>query len=70
MSLHKISVKDGVLVYHKQRKLTKQHFAKIYQMDSKLKAGDALKLFCQEFGVPEKLTFEGSKEQGEKGQHL
>ena len=39
-------------------------------MDSKLKAGDALKLFCQEFGVPEKLTFEGSKEQGEKGQHL
>ena len=43
------------------------YFAKIYPMNSKSKAGDALKLFCQEFGVPEKLTFDGSKEQGEKG---
>ena len=32
-------------------------------MDKKSKAGDALKLFCQEFGVPESLTFDGSKEQ-------
>ena len=31
----------------------KSYFAKIYPMDSKSKAGDALKLFCQEFGVPE-----------------
>jgi len=30
-----------------------------------MKAGDALRLFCQEFGVPEKLTFGGSKEQGQ-----
>ena len=37
------------------------YFAKIYPMDSKSKAGDALKVFCQEFGVPEKLTFDGSK---------
>ena len=44
----------------------KSYFAKIYPMDSKRKAGDALKLFCQEFGVPEKLTFDGSKEQGSK----
>ena len=44
----------------------KSYFAKIYPMDLKVKAGDALKLFCQEFGVPEKLTFDGSKEQGEK----
>ena len=36
-------------------------------MDSKRKAGDALRLFCQEFGVPEKLIFDGSKEQTKKG---
>ena len=36
-------------------------------MDSKSKCGDALKLFCQEFGVPERLTFDGSKEQSMKG---
>ena len=30
-------------------------------MDSKSKAGDTLKRFCQEFGVPEKITFDGSK---------
>ena len=44
----------------------KSYFAKIYPMDSKSKAGDALKVFCQEFGVPEKLTFDGSKEQSSK----
>ena len=32
-------------------------------MDYNRKSGYALKLFCQEFGVPEKLTFDGSKEQ-------
>ena len=36
-------------------------------MDSKTKAGDALRLFCQEFGVPERLTFDGSKEQSMPG---
>ena len=36
-------------------------------MDSKKKAGNALRLFCQEFGAPEKLTFDGSKEQTKKG---
>ena len=36
-------------------------------MDSKRKAGDALRLFCQEFGVPERLTFDGSTEQGQAG---
>ena len=44
----------------------KHYFSRIYPMDSKRKAGDALRLFCQEFGVPEKLTFDGSKEQTEK----
>ena len=39
------------------------YFSRIYPMDSKRKAGDALKFFCQEFGIPEKLTFDGSKEQ-------
>ena len=36
-------------------------------MDRKKKAGDALRLFCQELGVPEKLIFDGSKEQTKKG---
>ena len=36
-------------------------------MDSKKKAGDALRLFCQEFGVPERLTFDGSKGQSNPG---
>ena len=34
-------------------------------MDTKRKAGDALRTFCQEFGVLDKLTFDGSKEQGQ-----
>ena len=45
----------------------KQYFTHLYPMDHKSKAGDALKLFCQEFGVPERLTFDGSKEQTCKG---
>ena len=32
-------------------------------MDSKGKAGDSLKVFCREFGIPEHLTFDGSREQ-------
>ena len=39
----------------------KSYFSRIYPMDSKRKAGDSLRLFCQEFGVPEKLLFDGSK---------
>ena len=45
----------------------KGYFSRIYPMNSKKKAGDALRLFCQEFGVPERLTFDGSKEQSEPG---
>ena len=41
---------------------TAYFFPRIYPMDSKRKSGDALKIFCQEFGIPEKLTFYGSKE--------
>jgi len=37
------------------------------EMDSKSKAGDALRVFCEEFGVPEHLTMDGSKEQTNKG---
>ena len=44
-----------------------RYFSKIYPMDSKKKAGDALKVFCKEFGVPYNLTFDGSKEQCCKG---
>ena len=32
-------------------------------MDSKSKAGDAFRVFCKEFGIPDELTFDGSKEQ-------
>ena len=44
----------------------KGYFSKIYPMDSKSKAGDALRLFCAEFGIPHDLTFDGSKEQTKK----
>ena len=39
------------------------YFAKIYPMDTKSKAGSALREFCREFGIPQSLTFDGSKEQ-------
>ena len=45
----------------------KSYFARLYPMDRKSKAGDALRLFCQEFGVPDSLIFDGSKEQTCKG---
>ena len=35
-------------------------------MDTKPKAGDALRTFFQEFGVPDKLTFDVSKDQGQR----
>ena len=39
----------------------KSYFARLYPMDSKRKAGDALRLFCQEFGVQERLTLKGKE---------
>ena len=45
----------------------KGYFSKIYPMDRKKQAGQALREFCQEFGIPEHLTFDGSKEQTMKG---
>ena len=45
-------------------------FSRIYPVDSKKKAVDAIRLFCQEFGVPERLTFDGSKEQSNPGTDL
>ena len=39
-------------------------------MDSNRKARDALKLICQEFGVPERLTFDSYKEHAYKGTKL
>ena len=39
-----------------------KYFVKTYLTDKKWKAGDALKKFCREFGVPEHLTFDGSRE--------
>ena len=46
--------------------VNKECFSKIYPMDKKSKCGDALKIFCKESGVPESLTFEGSREQNGK----
>ena len=43
------------------------YFAKIYPMDTKSKAGEALKEFCREFGIPQHLTFDGASEQCKKG---
>ena len=37
-------------------------FSAICPMDRKVKAGEALRVFCQEFGVPERLTMDGAKE--------
>ena len=39
------------------------YFATFYPMDSKAKAGDALRVFCNEFGVPSSLRYDGAKEQ-------
>lgn len=41
----------------------KNNFVAVYPMDTKARAGEALQEFCTEFGVPEKLTFDGSREQ-------
>ena len=40
----------------------KNNFASVWLMDSKSKAGDALRQFCNTFGVHDKLVFNGSKE--------
>jgi Reverse transcriptase (RNA-dependent DNA polymerase) len=41
----------------------KSFFVVAYPMDTKAKAGAALREFISEFGVPELLTFDGSREQ-------
>ena len=38
----------------------KVYFSCVYPMDSKNKLGDTFIYLCQEFGVPKKLTFNGS----------
>ena len=43
------------------------YFAAFYPMDSKSKAGDALRVFCKEFGVPDTLRHDGAKEMCNKG---
>jgi hypothetical protein len=42
-------------------------FAEVYPMVRKADAGLALRSFIMEFGVPEDLTIDGSKEQNSKG---
>ena len=41
----------------------KNYFAPIYLMDKKKKVGEALCVFFQEFGVPERLTMDGAQDQ-------
>ena len=43
------------------------YFAEIYPMDKKADAGQALKTFMMELGVPEELTVDGSREQTSPG---
>ena len=38
------------------------YFPKLYPKPSNGEAGDSLRTFCWEFGVPESLTFDESKE--------
>jgi hypothetical protein len=42
-------------------------FAAIYPMAKKASAGQALKEFISDFGVPDKMTIDGSKEQNKSG---
>jgi hypothetical protein len=53
--------KDGS--QYGQKLANDAYVATFYQMDSKSKAGDALNTFFREFGAPEKLQIDGSKEQ-------
>ena len=43
------------------------HFSAVYPMESKGLAGDALKQFIADFGVPDKIICDGSKEQTKRG---
>ena len=45
----------------------KEFFVTAYPTESKKLCGKALKTFCTEFGAPEKLTFDGAKEQVKSG---
>ena len=42
---------------------TTDFFATVYPMDTKAKAGDALKEFITDFGVPDKVVMDGASEQ-------
>ena len=43
------------------------HYSDVYQMESKGHAGDALKQYMTDFGVPDKIICDGSKEQTKRG---
>ena len=43
--------------------VTSDFFATVYPMDTKAKAGDALKEFITDFGVPDKVVMDGASEQ-------
>jgi hypothetical protein len=45
----------------------KEYFCNEYPTSSKKLCGKALQTFCSEFGAPEKLTFDGAKEQTKSG---
>ena len=63
-----IDTMDGQVKYldrnrHAQLFSNGTYFAEIYPMDKKANAVQAHKTFLMEFGVPEELTADGSKEQ-------
>ena len=43
------------------------HFSAVYPMESKGHAGEAMKQFITDFGVPDKIICDGSKEQTKRG---
>ena len=47
--------------------VTDFHFSAVYPMESKGLAGDALKQFIADVGVPDKIICDGSKEQTKRG---
>jgi hypothetical protein len=44
-----------------------EHFVKVYPMESKAMAGEALRQMGRDYGIMEKLTIDGSNEQTAKG---
>ena len=60
----RVKSKDGNK--HAQVFANKSYFASVFPMETKGQAGEALSTFCKTFGVPDRLIFDGSREQNGK----